>query len=252
MDLLSSAELQEWMVKDFNWAAWMYVKGQPSRMYIDVDTDVYIARKAYIKLADKLLANIPGPHLEVMKTWPKFNMMNSPEPPCGHYPNIRMRTHHELLAKQANILGSSTPEKLDNPKETETDVQKKIEGEKVPAALPPAQPATIETANNDAPAAIEPATATGELPKLAAPANPTIAQEDIITEVKVAPALPPAPAQEDAMSVTDSSEDIMAGIKGLRPANADPDSNKGAIESPAGMAKHIAVMGGIPSSIMLR
>src|SRR5437762_1858513 len=53
--------------------------------------DPYEARKIYVKLADKILKGIPGPHLATMDTWPKWSAKKSPPVPGGLYPNPKYR-----------------------------------------------------------------------------------------------------------------------------------------------------------------
>ena len=53
--------------------------------------DPYEARKIYVKLADKILKGIPGPHLATMDTWPKWSAKKFPPVPGGLYPNPKYR-----------------------------------------------------------------------------------------------------------------------------------------------------------------
>ena len=48
-----------------------------------------MARAMYVALADQILKAIPGPHLEVMDTWPKWSQKGSPSVPGGLYPNAK-------------------------------------------------------------------------------------------------------------------------------------------------------------------
>jgi hypothetical protein len=101
MSLYFSDDLQEWMFKDFIYSAWAWARGNIIlNTYSDrLDVDPYKARKLYVPLADRLLKGIPGPHQEVMDSWPQWDASKSPpvlEDTKNRYPNPKWRPIKEL------------------------------------------------------------------------------------------------------------------------------------------------------------
>src|SRR5436190_5903535 len=84
------------------------------------ETDPYEARKVYVKLADKILKGIPGPHLVAMDAWPKWSAKKSPPVPGGLYPNRKYKPE-PLLATingedlKVHLPSSHGPTVLDQP-----------------------------------------------------------------------------------------------------------------------------------------
>lgn len=247
------------MFKDFNYAAWLFVKGYISIVenVLKEDTDPYRARKAYIQLADELLENIPGPHLVEMKKWPKWDGKKSPPVPGGKYTNPKwIPAGRPSSAPNSPQVGpSKAPEKVSKP--PTDDIKNPVPQISQEDVLPKIEPAQPGSASPAVPAAIEPP------PVIEKPVEILEAAE--VPAMQLQPASPPAdsnapslllpppiPVAEDTVSIAASSDDALEGIAGLRPANIDPEARSSAIVSPEGMVKHVALLGGkIPSQIKL-
>jgi hypothetical protein len=229
-----------------------------------IDTDPYVARKYYVKLADELLHEIPGPHLKVMMTWPKWNRAKSPPPPGGQYlnpryvpkapkliqpppapakkiaegPTLMEQPSQEPTTEQGNLL-LPAPEKkqplLLGPEvhivgpSTDTPIKEEglvpeISGEGIPhKASIPSVAGLIEAA-----------------PETLGPAQPESIPRVIAT-----------PMDHNSDKVDGASwlslSDELGEIKGLRPDNpatGEEVAVNTAVESPAAIGKHFAVMAG--------
>jgi hypothetical protein len=252
----------------------------------------------YVKLADPILKEIPGPHLEVMDTWPKWSHKGSPSVPGDLYPNAKYvpgykpkeRTKAQpVLAKedisnQQPAISASPgegPTLFDKPVPAATKDETQAIGD-VPVQNQaieesPAKGMLVDVPVNARPDEIvvedenvpeDSRVPMVEIPELAA----VVPQMDVELPVSAPAPEPPSPAAlplqpaggdvkglllpppaaeavDEIASVTTSSESLdldaaMAEIKGLRPDLTTIGNAEKGVQSPAGIAKHLAIMGG--------
>lgn len=242
-----------------------------------IDTDPYTARRAYVTMADKLLKKIPGNHLQVMDSWPKYEKAKSPPPPGGRYPNRsweKANAPRPPKASQAEIA-PVVQEGVEGPTLREPVAPKITAGEeklslpatedKQPLLLEAPEAQVVEPVINPPVAAenmvaevvgdaIVPETsspsAQGSLMIEAAPEGLQVEQVDTTKSDVVAVAADSSISAEAESSVDLS--DVFAGIKGIRPdapaIGEPPAAASKSIQSAGGVVKHFAVMAGISSS----
>jgi hypothetical protein len=252
----------------------------------------------YVKLSDLILKEIPGPHLEVMDTWPKWSNRGSPSVPGGLYPNEKyvpgykpkertkaqpVRAKEDTPKQQPAISASpgEGPTLVDKPvpavtkEETQAIGDVPVQNQAIEES--PAKAMLVDVPVNGQPEEIvdeEESVAEDsrvpnvEIPELAAlvpqtdvepPASPLGPEPLSPAVLPVQPEggvvkgllLPPpaAEAVDEIASVTTSSESLdldaaMAEIKGLRPDLTTIGNAEKGVQSPAGIAKHLAIMGG--------
>jgi hypothetical protein len=231
-----------------------------------IDTDPYKARKLYVKLGDKLLPDIPGPHLKVMATWPKWDQTKSPPPPGGLYlnplyvpepPKISQRpvapvaeetTERLTLMEQPSQESIAEEQNLSLPA-PENKQPLFLEGPKVHIVGPSddvhntgerlVPEISVEGINNKG---SSPSVA-GSLMIEAAPKS-SGAQLETMLPVIATPVDRISDLLEEASSLNLS--DDLAAIKGIRPdmqVSGEVPVNS-AVESPAAIGKHFAIMAG--------
>jgi hypothetical protein len=217
----------------------------------------------YIKYADQLLREIPGPHLEVMETWPKWDQSKSPPPPGGQYLNpLYVPEAPKLILPPAvpvvEEIGEG-PTFMEQPSQEPTTERESLllpaprnkqplllEGTEVHIVEPSVHiPITEESLVPDisgegiAHKASSPSVV-GSLMIEAAPEDPELVQLETMPPVIAAP-IDHISKVEEASSLDD-----FGAIKGIRPdtlATAEVHANS-AVESPAAIRKHLAVMAG--------
>ena len=143
--LMADSELQEWMFKDFNYSAWLWASGNSLLNLFDrLGTNPYKARQIYVALTDRLLRKIPGPHQQVMDTWPKWSQAKSPpvlEDTKNNYPNAKWKPPKQVSKPKAPVAP-----KIEIP-ETEPVISKSPEGPTLreqPVADPPTKEKLLE------------------------------------------------------------------------------------------------------------
>ena len=252
----------------------------------------------YVKLSDPILKEIPGPHLEVMDTWPKWSNKGSPSVPGGLYPNAKyvpgykpkertkaqpVRAKEDTPKQQPAISASpgEGPTLADKPVSAVTKDETQAIGD-VPVQNQAIEESPAKGMLVDVPLNGQPDEIVGEEENVAEDSRVPIVeipepaalvpQTDIELPVSplgpepLSPAVlpiqpaggdvkglllrpPAAEAVDEIASVTTSSESLdldaaMAEIKGLRPDLATIGNAEKGVQSPAGIAKHLAIMGG--------
>jgi hypothetical protein len=232
-----------------------------------IDTDPYKARKMYVAAADGLLRRIPGPHLEVMNTWPQWDQAKSPPPPGGQYLNpLYASEAPKLIQLPAQPVvekfteGPTLPEQprqLPEPTTIhgnlllpapETEKPLLVEGPEVHIGGPSVKPHIIEenlVPDNSGEGIIYRESSPSVVGALTIEAAPKIPQLETKPPAIAAPIHRISGAVDDASSLNLSAE--FGSIKGIRPYIATTGEEvhaNSAVESPAAIGKHFAVMAG--------
>lgn len=205
----------------------------------------------YVLLADKLLRKIPGPHLEVMDSWPTWSRRKSPPLQGGLYLNPKwkppgtkkVRPPKPPPAQVAAISGG--PTSMEIPVVLE-DAPKSLPSVEQPALLEGAPLSSHGSVKNAAPAGLLESSGSVHVAAILDAVEPNV---DISARPMIEPQYDEEFDSEDAYSSISSEEpmlkmaDPFAAIKGLRP---DPaiEQEGNSIQTTGGMVKHVAIMGG--------
>jgi hypothetical protein len=179
----------------------------------------------YIVVADKLLADIPGPHQKQIESWPKWNQHDSPPVPGGLYLNPKWDAPRLEKAPISPVtdksFGPTLAEHLGALPIAENLQPSLLEGSESHSLI-------TGTVEDIAPLGLLPSGVTSEHPIVRLPNALAIASKDTTSVIS---------SEDSLFNVADPLAEIRALHAGTK-AVGSPVNTSG------GVGKHFAIMGG--------